>query len=135
MRAPTLHLSDQLVEIAIEERLKRRDRWHIAWETNSLTREDWKAWVKQFGFFARTFPRWLANVMSNCPILEVRQQLITNMFDEEVRDSLVGDYHYNFLRRMGRSLGLTDEEIDNAKAFPTTVAAINAWNSVFGMPR
>jgi len=130
MSVQTLQLSDQLVQIAIEERLKRRDRWHIAWENGSLTREDWKVWVKQFGFFARTFPRWLANVMSNCPVLEVRQQLIVNMYDEEVCDSLVGDYHYNFLRRMGRSLGLTDDEIDNAAAFSTTVAAINAWNNL-----
>ena len=120
----------ELVDVVAETYLRYPNRWFDLRRAQAFNLEDLRVYLKQFAFLARDFPRWLANVTANCPVLAVRQQLIQNMWDEDVKDSQFGDCHYNFLLRFGRAVGLRDEEIHNAEPFPTTFAAITSWDHI-----
>jgi pyrroloquinoline quinone (PQQ) biosynthesis protein C len=126
----TQGLISEIIEVVAETYRRYPNRWFDLRRTQSFTLSDLRVYLKQFAFVARHFPRWLANVIANCPILEVRQQLIRNIWDEDVQDSQFGDYHYAFLLRFGRAVGLKDEEIHNAEPFPTTFAAITSWDQI-----
>jgi pyrroloquinoline quinone (PQQ) biosynthesis protein C len=123
-------LVPELVDVVAETYLRYPNRWFDLRRAQAFTLQDLRVYLKQFAFVARNFPRWLANVTANCPVLEVRQQLIRNMWDEDVKDSEFGDCHYNFLLRFGRAVGLKDEEIHGAEPFPTTFAAIMSWDHI-----
>jgi pyrroloquinoline quinone (PQQ) biosynthesis protein C len=48
----------------------------------------------EHSYFAAHFPRWFGNMVANCPVLNVRQYFIENMFVEEVRDPTIQEGHY-----------------------------------------
>jgi pyrroloquinoline quinone (PQQ) biosynthesis protein C len=85
--------------------------------------------MKQIGIYSTWFPRWTADVVSNCPYLDVQQSLIQNMYDEIVRDPTTGMGHYDMLCRLAHGLGLSRDEVDRAKPLPTTVVTINTWTN------
>jgi pyrroloquinoline quinone (PQQ) biosynthesis protein C len=85
--------------------------------------------MKQIGIYSTWFPRWTANVMGNCPYLDVQQSLIQNMYDELVRDPTTNMHHYDMLCRLAEGLGLSREEVDNAEPLQTTVVTSNTWTN------
>jgi len=98
-------------------------------KAGELTIEGGKVFIRQFSYFTRSFPRWLAAVSANCPVPDVRKFLASNIYEEEVGPPGQGS-HYELLLRQGQALGLSREEIEETAAFPTTLSAVNALESM-----
>lgn len=94
-----------------------------------LTTDGGKVFVRQFAYFTRSFPRWLAIVSDKCPVPGVRKFLASNIHEEEVGSPGEGS-HYELLLRQGQALGLSREEIEKTPAFPTTLSAVNSLESM-----
>lgn len=71
-----------------------------------------RAFVLQWTKFSRLFPRWVGAIMSNCPDFAVLAYEVENLMSEVVRDSKGDDNHYHLLIKLGESVGLTSEEIE-----------------------
>ena len=103
----------------------------LEWVTlteNRLTKEAARALILQWSSFTRHSRRCWAYVVGNCPHVEVRKFVVTeNLYEEE---ALEGQSHFEILARMGMALGLTRQEIENAKPLPTTVVAMLAWETL-----
>jgi pyrroloquinoline quinone (PQQ) biosynthesis protein C len=87
---------------------------------NHLTREGARIYALEHSVFAANFPRWLGNIVGNCPHLEVRQYLIENMFVEEVRDPTVTTPHYESLVDFAVGLGLDRDFVLGWRGTPIT---------------
>jgi pyrroloquinoline quinone (PQQ) biosynthesis protein C len=58
----------------------------------------------------------------------VRKFIVTeNLYEEEAQE---GHSHFEILARMGVALGLTRDEIVNAKPLPTTVVTMRCWEAL-----
>ena len=99
-------------------------------EEKGLTVAGARQFVLERNWFNRSWPRWLAAVVANCPNKDVNRYLISNMYEEGVRDSRVGTDHNDLLMRLGERLGLTRAEIHQHAASPITVAATSYWENV-----
>lgn len=99
-------------------------------EERGLTVAGGRQFVLERNWFNRSWPRWLAAVVANCPHKDVNRYLISNMYEEGVCDSRVGTDHNDLLMRLGEKLGLTREKIQQHAASPVTVAATSYWDNV-----
>lgn len=100
-----------------------------ATEEQGLTIEGGKRFVLERNWFNRSWPRWLASIVANCPHKDVNRYLISNMYEEGVCDSRVATDHNELLIRLGETLGLTRQEIHDYAASPVTVAATSYWEN------
>jgi len=93
-----------------------------------LTPEAAKNFVKQFGLFTRHSRQCWANVVGNTPVLEVRRFVVEeNLWEEEANAETA---HYTLMVRMGKALGLSEDDVDNAVPLPTTQVAFLAWETL-----
>ena len=99
-------------------------------EEGGLTVEGGKRFVLERNWFNRSWPRWLASIVANCPHKDVNRYLISNMYEEGVCDARVGTDHNDLLMRLGEAVGLTRQEIHDYPASPVTVAATSYWENV-----
>lgn len=78
-----------------------------------LTKEAACVLIEQWSNFTRHSRQCWAFVVGNCPIVEVRKFIVKeNLYEEEAME---GHSHFEILVRMGMVLGLTREQIENAK--------------------
>jgi pyrroloquinoline quinone (PQQ) biosynthesis protein C len=93
-----------------------------------LTPEAAKNFVKQFGLFTRHSRQCWANVVGNTPVLEVRRFVVEeNLWEEEANAETA---HYTLMVRMGKALGLSEADVDDAVPLPTTQVAFLAWETL-----
>ncbi|HMG41670.1 MAG TPA: iron-containing redox enzyme family protein [Acidimicrobiales bacterium] len=112
-------------ELAMET--SQQLRWWSEVEEN-ITKPMAIEFVKQFGLFPRHSRQCWANVVGNCPILEVRRFVVTeNLWEEEANEETS---HYQLLVDMGVALGMTEDEITNAEPIPSTQTAFLAWETL-----
>jgi len=84
--------------------------------------------VKQFGLFPRHSRQCWANVVGNCPILEVRRFIVAeNLWEEEANEATS---HYNLLVKLGLALGMSEDEITDAEPIASTQTAFLAWETL-----
>jgi len=100
----------------------------VSFSKDHLTVEAARVLVQQWASFTRHSRQCWAYVVGNCPHVEVRKFVVTeNLYEEEAME---GHSHFEILVRMGTALGLSREEIENAKPLPTTVVAMHAWEAL-----
>ncbi|MGH7824697.1 MAG: TenA family transcriptional regulator [Candidatus Binatia bacterium] len=100
----------------------------VSFSKDRLTIEAARVLVKQWANFTRHSRQCWAFVVGNCPIVEVRKFIVTeNLYEEEAQE---GHSHFEILARMGMALGLTRDEIVNAKPLPATIVAMHAWEAL-----
>jgi pyrroloquinoline-quinone synthase len=78
-----------------------------------------KVWVRQAILVVREFTRFISAIHSNCPHREGQLLLAENLWEEH-GEGLEGKDHYSLARRLAKSLGVTDEEIDQTGPLPET---------------
>lgn len=98
-------------------------------EEQGLTVAGGQRFVLERNWFNRSWPRWLAAIVANCPHKDVNRYLISNMYEEGVCDSRVGTDHNDLLMRLGEAVGLSRQEIHDYPASPITVAATSYWEN------
>ncbi len=104
-----------------------RLQW-VPYSKDRLTKEAARVLIEQWSSFTRHSRQCWAFVVGNCPIIEVRKFIVTeNLYEEEAQE---GHSHFEILARMGIALGLTRDQIVNAKPLPTTVVAMHAWETL-----
>lgn len=100
----------------------------VPYSKSQLSKPAARVLIEQWSSFTRHSRQCWAFVVGNCPIVEVRKFVVTeNLYEEEAQE---GRSHFEILARMGIALGLTREEIVDAKPLPTTVVAMRAWEAL-----
>ncbi|HMR39223.1 MAG TPA: CADD family putative folate metabolism protein [Ignavibacteria bacterium] len=84
------------------------------WNEGKLTQEELKEYAKQYYHFVKHFPRFVSCVHSNCDDVKTRQILLENLADEEGYKTGISD-HPKLWMNFAESLGLTEDEVKNAK--------------------
>lgn len=113
---------DELFSILREH--SYRDPMVDAVRTGSMSRAGLRLWTLQAGQVVRQFTRFISAMHANCPHRDAQHLLAENLWEEHGRGSLSHD-HYSLVRKLSRSLGATDQEIDAAKPLPETAAYID----------
>jgi pyrroloquinoline quinone (PQQ) biosynthesis protein C len=113
---------DQLFAILKEEPF--RDPMLDSVRSGRMSREGLKVWAGQTVLVVREFTRFISAIHSNCADREAQLQLAENLWEEHGSGAETHD-HYALARRLARSLGATDGEIDRTEPLPETTQYID----------
>ena len=92
-----------------------------------LTRSRAQIISQQFGLFVRYRRSAWAYLLARSPHMEVKRELLKHETEELLHDPRCGSDHYSLWITHGKLVGLTEEQVNNAKLLPTTRAALNGW--------
>lgn len=93
-----------------------------------VTRAQAQVLTRHFGLFTRHSRQCWANVVGNCPIIKVRQFLVSeNLYEEEANEQTS---HFNVLVKMGLALGLTEKDVYEVEPLATSTVAFLAWETM-----
>src|SRR5215472_329776 len=106
-----------------------RDPLLDAVRAGRIDRAGMKRWAIQALPFVRNLIDFLSAIYSNCPYTDA-QQLLAENIREEQGCGIEGQDHYSLLKKLARSLGATEEEIDQAELLPETVDYIEFCRTV-----
>lgn len=120
-----------------QERIQRLDeivrryveasRWPTYAE-EALTVEGARMYVQQHGIFTRASRQHWAFVVGNCPIGEVRWFIEReNLYEEE---AIPEQSHFRWIVMLGRALGMSEEEVVEAKPLATTRVSLHVWENL-----
>ena len=83
--------------------------------------------AKQMGLFVRYRRSAWAYLLARSPHMDVKRELLKHETEELLYDPRCGSDHYQLWVVHGKLVGLTEDEVNNAKPLPTTRAALNGW--------
>ena len=108
---------DGIVDIIAERCVEGASHWR--WFHDTLTPGQAQAWMLQHSIRNRLFSSvWRPAWMSRCPDQAVVRKTIAQMLEELVYDQNIDAPHTKILWEMGRTVGLTDEQLNNAQPVP-----------------
>jgi pyrroloquinoline-quinone synthase len=76
-------------------------------------------WTLQASFVVRQFTRFISAIHANCPHRDAQKLLAENLWEEH-GEGVPSRDHYALIRKMARSLGATDRDLDNAQPLKET---------------
>jgi len=88
-----------------------------------LSREGVKRWSLQAMIVVSQFTRFISGIHSNCPDRDAQRLIAENLWEEHGLGELDRD-HLSLIKRMARSLGADDREIETTEALPATAEYI-----------
>ena len=83
--------------------------------------------ISQLGLYIRHRRDCWANVSANCPIMAVKQAILRHEYGEVIKDQYSEYGHLHLIIRQAEKVGLSAEEVLNAKPLPSTTATLYAW--------
>ncbi|HWO94017.1 MAG TPA: iron-containing redox enzyme family protein [Dehalococcoidia bacterium] len=86
-----------------------------------------RAFVIEWTKFSLQFPRWVGQIVANCPEFPVIAFEIENLMSEVVRDPAADTNHYELLIRLGDALGLSRSEIESHQPSDEAKRAFSYW--------
>jgi pyrroloquinoline quinone (PQQ) biosynthesis protein C len=92
-----------------------------------LTRPRAQLITSQSGIFTRHRRDCWSNVSANCPILPVKRKILEHEYEEVIKDEDSDGGHFALVLKQGEKLGLTRDEVINAKPLRTSMAAFYSW--------
>jgi len=92
-----------------------------------MTRPRAQVMLLQLGLYIRHRRDCWANVSSNCPEMAIKHRIIEHEIGEVIKDKYSEHGHLDLIVRQGRTLGLSAEDVLNAKPIATTQATLYAW--------
>lgn len=113
---------DELLLIIREQSF--RDPMLDAVRRGSMSRAGVCQWMLQASLVVRDFTRFISAIHANCPDENGRQLLAENLWEEH-GCGVKGRDHYSLARRLARSLGASDADLDNVQPLPETANYIN----------
>lgn len=111
----SVQLSRQIDRI-VEKHKMLKHPFYKDWSAGKLSLEILREYAKQYYLFVYQFPTFISVIHSNAPTLEYRQQLLSNLMDEEVGEK----NHPRLWLQFCQALGLSLEEVRNALPLPET---------------
>ncbi|MGB8340962.1 MAG: CADD family putative folate metabolism protein [Chthoniobacterales bacterium] len=100
--------------------------FYLAWTRGELHKATLADYACQYYRHVVAFPTYLSAVHARCDDQPTRRQLLANLIDEEAGDP----NHPQLWRNFAATLGVTPEELDDAKAWPETAELIATFRSV-----
>ena len=113
---------DELLSIQREHPF--RDPMFDAVRSGSMSRAGILQWTLQASLVVRQFTRFISAIHANCPHRDAQQLLAENLWEEHGQGVPSRD-HYVLIRKLARSLGATDLDLDEARALKETSEYIN----------
>jgi pyrroloquinoline quinone (PQQ) biosynthesis protein C len=107
----------ELFEIQREQSF--RDPMFDALRTGSMSRAGVLRWTLQASLVVRQFTRFISAIHANCPHRDAQQLLAENLWEEHGQGVSERD-HYALVRKLARSLGATDQDLDDAQPLAET---------------
>lgn len=98
---------------AIQRELSFRDPMFDAVRSGSMSRAGVRLWMLQASLFVRQFTRFISAIHANCPHRDAQHLLAENLWEEHGQGVHSRD-HYSLIRKLARSLGATDRDLDDA---------------------
>lgn len=92
-----------------------------------LTRRKAQIIAQQYGLFVRYRRSAWAYCLARAPHMDVKRELLKHENEELLYDPRCNSDHYNLWVVHGKAVGLTADEVNDAKPLPTTRAALNGW--------
>lgn len=92
-----------------------------------ITMERARLYISQLGIYVRQRRHYWPQVAANCPEFIVKQRIMSHEYEELVEDEYSEVGHLDLIFRQGRELGLSEQDVLDAEALPTTKAAIYGW--------
>ena len=115
-------IADELLASLSED--ASRDPIFDAIRTGQMSRQGLKLWTLQASLIVHPFTRFVSGIHANCPHRDAQALLAENLWEEHGKGSLERD-HYQLIRRLAKSLGATDEELDTVSPLPEATDYIN----------
>ena len=112
----------------IEARSLLTHPFYQAWQAGALSRQDLRAYARQYYFFEANFPRFLSAIHSRCPQREVRQTILDNLWDEEHGEN----NHRAMWLAFCRGLGLAEAEVVASPIHPSTQRLLDTYSNICG---
>jgi len=118
-------LIKKLNQIISEKNLLKHPFYQM-WSQGKLSLEALRNYAKQYYHLVNVFPTFISGVHSNCPDLRSRQQLLSNLMDEDLGEK----NHPELWLRFCDGLGLRREEVLDEKALPETKQLIKTFTNL-----
>ena len=119
------NLMDRL-QNRIENKSLLTHPFYRAWQAGQLTIQDLKIYAEQYYQFEANFPRLLSAIHSRCPDREVRQDILSNLWDEEH-----GDHNHRAMwLDFCSNLGLDPEQVEISEVDTETQALLDTYTDV-----
>ena len=111
---------------AIAERSLLRHPFYQAWSDGTLEVERLRDYARQYYHFESAFPRFLSAIHARTESSEVRQLLLSNLWDEEYGER----NHPALWLEFAEALGVPKDEVEGAEPHPQTAALIEHYAEV-----
>ena len=92
-----------------------------------LTKARAQILICQQGLFTRHRRNCWAYLSGNCPEFEIKQKILEHEYEEVIKDDYSDQGHRELIIRQGEAVGLSRDDILEARPLPTTQAALYAW--------
>jgi len=115
-------------DIAAKHLLKHP--FYLAWTRGELSREALMDYARQYYHHVAAFPTYLSAVHAKCDDQATRQQLLSNLIDEEAGSP----NHPELWLKFAEALGVSVAEAQHAGQWPETRNLIDTFRSVCGEP-
>ncbi|CAG9046189.1 CADD family putative folate metabolism protein [Chlamydia abortus] len=117
-----------LLDKNINQKHMLNHTFYMKWSKGELTKEQLKAYAKDYYLHIKAFPRYLSAIHSRCDNVEARKVLLDNLMDEEIGNP----NHIDLWKNFAYALGVTKEELENhvpSAAAQKKVATFLRWCS------
>lgn len=101
-----MNLIARLKEIIAEFDLLKHN-FYLAWSNGELSKEVLQRYAAQYYSQVQSFPRFISRVHTQCPEIEARKVLLSNLVDEELH----GTDHPALWMQFANGLGLSKEQV------------------------
>jgi pyrroloquinoline quinone (PQQ) biosynthesis protein C len=102
----------------------------VAFSREYLSREGALVFSLEHCQLTDRFPRWLGNIIANCPYIDVRANMIENLYVEEVKDPTIELGHNESMWQFAIALGATQDQILQYEPLITTTMALQYFDNV-----
>lgn len=107
----------------IAERDLLKHSFYQAWSHGELSQEVLQKYAAQYYSQVESFPRFISRVHTQCPEIEARKVLLTNLVDEEIH----GTDHPALWMQFAEGLGATRDQVKNEHPLMETTAMVDKF--------
>jgi len=110
----------------IEAKSLLKHPFYQEWAAGKLTLEDLRRYAAQYYAFESNFPIFLSAIHSRCPVPEVRQVILSNLWDEEHGQR----NHAALWIQFAEGLGMDKASVKRAEPYPETRRLVEFYRNI-----
>jgi pyrroloquinoline-quinone synthase len=114
------------LDAIIEEKSVLKHPFYTTWQKGELTLDALRGYTCQYYQHVLAFPKYVSGTHANCDDLADRQELLENLKEEEEGPN----NHPELWLRFGGALGLSRDDMINARPLPETVALDETYRRI-----